>query len=228
MRIGSLTALVCSLRIDIVNIDGPVNLKGSCVWLPEKFTCGSTIYLDGATVHGANRIEAAVITLGDGPIPTATLAANNIDFTARTNASIDGDFDARFIEVRSTVEHLGEKLRVETVRVASYGVETSNLSLAEAREMLLKEGDLRPSLKNRINIICGPTGSGKSWTLMHALSRMNSADNRNRMVIEDPPECIFPEMRIARPRPRDGGNRRLPLFVPPEAAPPGVRILRED
>lgn len=228
MRIGSLTAIGCSLRIDVTNIDGPVSLNGSSVLLGEKFTCGSKIYLDGATVKGASRIEASAITVGNGPMPTATLAAANVDFTARTELRIEGDVVARSITVRSAVEYLGERLWVETVRVERYGVEASSVTLDEAREMLLREGSLRSALKESISLIRGPTGSGKSSTLMNAIARVAQGNGRNRIVIEDPIEYTFPEMRIVRPRVQEGGNRRLPLFIQPEDAPPGVRILRED
>ncbi|MCV9964148.1 ATPase, T2SS/T4P/T4SS family [Pararhizobium sp. BT-229] len=207
MKVGSLTASQCQLRIDLERIDGPVKLTNSSVSMCEEFSCGSTVYLNGATVRNARIIKAEVITFANGPIPT-TLVAHSVDFQSRTERRIDCDVIAGSIVVRPDVEFLGEGVSAETVRV---GWGATAISIAEARELLLKEGSLRSCMKDGINIISGPIGSGKSSALLAALSRMSRANDRNYITIENPPEYVFPNMRIVRPRVAGGRYRGLPL-----------------
>jgi hypothetical protein len=208
-KIGSLDARQCELRIDLDRIEGSVYLGSSNVSLPEEFSCGSII-LHGAKLRNVRRITASTIALGGGPIPAA-LVAKSIDFLSRDDTRIDGDIVADLIEVRADVEFIGDAVSAETVRVG-YG--SKEMSLAKARELLLKEGSLRS--KDHIDFALGPPGGGKSSTLLRALSSMNRANDRNYITIEDPPEYYFPEMRIVRPRVPEGQHRRLPLLIPLE------------
>ncbi|MBY3157288.1 hypothetical protein HFO56_33730 [Rhizobium laguerreae] len=189
-KIGSLAAAGCRLRIDLPKIDGSVELSGSHVSLPEAFTCGTANFM-GATITGGCRIEASTIKFGDGPIPD--LVAQNIDFLSRKETCIDGNIAADVIEVRPDVEFIGEGVSAETVRICW----NEGISLAEARELLLKNGNLRSTSKG-VKIVTGPMSGGKSSTLMRALSALNPTERfgRNIITIEDP----LQHMRVVRPR----------------------------
>jgi hypothetical protein len=197
MKIGSLVASGCDLRIDLDRINGPVDLKGSSVSMVDEFSSPSVIDLDGASIRGARRIEATVINFADGPITDATLVASCVSFRNRTEPNIDAKIVARSIEVRPNVSFLGEGIFVERVYFGHLFIES--LSLPEARELLLKEGSFRPRAPDGVTIICGPTGSGKSNLLSSILERMGQGPRRNIVTIEEPPEFAFPEMRIDRP-----------------------------
>lgn len=210
VKIGSLNARECELRIDLSRIEGNVCLASSSVSMPEEFRSGSTMRLQGAKLRNVRRITASTIELGVGPIPAA-LVADIIDFRSRADTRIEGDIVANTIEVRAAVEFIADGVSAQTVRVG-YG--KKEISLAEAREVLLKEGSLRSKVGS--DFVVGRTGGGKSSTLLRALSSMNQANARNHVTIEDPPEYIFTEMRIVRPRVPEGQDRRLPLLIPPD------------
>jgi hypothetical protein len=195
MVMGSLVANNCDLTIDVADIGGYVDLRNSRVSMPQTFTCGLA-YLVGTTLRDVRTIKAKTIHFGDGQI-SVSLVADKVDFTTRGDTRIDANVVADIIEVRESVEFLGEGVSASHIRLG-WG---DCIPLADAREIISKHGDLRTASKS-VGITTGPTGSGKSSIFAAALSSMyeHPRFGRNIITIEDPPEYFIPRIQVGRPR----------------------------
>jgi hypothetical protein len=183
MKINNLTAEECCLRIETPTIRGYVSLSKSHVSMPQTFACGAA-FLRNTTFEDVQRIKAGSIQFWDGPI-SVELVADKVDFQGRKEPCIDGKVVARRIDVIPEVEFIGEDVSAETVRV---GVRPSAISLADAKKILLDQGNLH-AIPSEVATVDLPTGRGRATFMETILSRPSSWA-RNIVTIEDPPEYL--------------------------------------
>jgi len=122
-------------------------------------------------------------------------AVSSMDISERRRPQ-DGAFTARMADstasfrVASAGVLYGEKV---SVRVLSQMVGTfrlSNVGLTEKQRAVIEKAITRPS---GMLLMCGPTGSGKTTTLYAMLNEIDFF-TRNVITVEDPIECVLPNV----------------------------------
>ncbi len=105
-------------------------------------------------------------------------------FTAKT-----GEATASFRVASAGVLH-GEKLSVRVLNQSAGTYTLQNVGLMEKQRAIIKDAIGKPS---GMILMCGPTGSGKTTTLYAMLNELDFF-TRNVITVEDPIECMLPNV----------------------------------
>ena len=122
-------------------------------------------------------------------------AVSNMDISERRRPQ-DGAFIAQTADgtasfrVASAGVVNGEKLSVRVLSQKAGMYTLDNIGLSDKHRAIIKEEITKPS---GMILMCGPTGSGKTTSLYAMLNEID-LHTRNVITVEDPIECVLPNV----------------------------------